>query len=82
MVYDKEKSNLNYSEIVYPIFDVTKGQDGDFTIKFDKKNLEGGNKYLCNLQIYVDNVKLENSDIPLNIELKSKKSERKKILFF
>jgi hypothetical protein len=73
LVYDKEKSNLNYSEIVYPIFDVTKGQDGDFTIKFDKKNLEGGNKYLCNLQIYVDNVKLENSDIPLNIELKSKK---------
>ena len=69
LVYDTEKSNLNYSKIDYPNYDIAKGQEGDFLIVFDRKDLKVGNKYLCNLQIFVDKVKLENSDIPLNIQI-------------
>ena len=70
LVCDEENSNLKFSEIEYPIFDILKGQDGDFVIKFNKDDLKQGNKYICNLSLYIEDKKMENSDITLNIKVK------------
>ena len=70
LVCDEENSNLKFSEIEYPIFDILKGQDGDIVIKFNKDDLKQGNKYICNLSLYIEDKKMENSDITLNIKVK------------
>lgn len=70
LVCNEENSNLKFSEINYPIFDILKGQDGDFVIKFNKDDLKSGNKYICNLFLCVDGQKMDNSDITLNIKVK------------
>jgi len=70
LVCDEENSNLKFSQIEYPVFDILKGQDGDFIIKFNKDDLKSGNKYICNLFLCVDGQKMDNSDITLNIKVK------------
>ena len=70
LVCDEENSNLKFSEIVYPMFDILKGQDGDFIIKFNKDDLKSGNKYICKLFLKVEDQKMDDSDIPLNIKVK------------
>ena len=70
LVCDEESSNLKFSDIVYPEFDIAKGQDGDYVIKFNKDDLKQGNKYICNLSLYIEDKKMENSDITLNIKVK------------
>jgi len=70
LVCDEENSSLKFSDIVYPEFDIAKGQDGDYVIKFNKDDLKQGNKYICNLSLYIEDKKMENSDITLNIKVK------------
>lgn len=70
LVCDEESSNLKFSDIVYPEFDIAKGQDGDYVIKFNKDDLKQGNKYICKLSLYIDGQKMEKSDITLNIKVK------------
>ncbi len=70
LVCDEENSNLKFSEIEYPIFDILKGQDGDFVIKFNKDDFKKGNMYICNLLLYIEDQKMDNSDITLNIKVK------------
>ena len=66
---DQKETSLCYSNIVYPIYDIGPGEDGDFSINFDKKDIIAG-KYLCKLGIFVNGIKLEDSDLPLNIRVK------------
>ena len=70
LVCDEESSNLKFSDIVYPEFDIAKGQDGDYVIKFNKDDLKQGNKYICKLSLYIDGQKMDYSDITLNIKVK------------
>ena len=64
-----EKSDIKPKEIEYPVYDVEPGQDGDFTISFNKDDIKPG-KFKCYLQLYVDGVKMDDSDIELNIKAK------------
>jgi len=70
LVYDEEYSNLKYAEIKYPNYDIDKGQNGDFIIRFNKDDVKPGYKYVCNLVLYIDNKKMDNSYITLNIRYK------------
>lgn len=64
-----EKSDIKPKEIEYPVYDVEPGQDGDFTISFNKDDIKPG-KFKCYLQLYVNGVKMDDSDIELNIKAK------------
>ena len=67
---DEEKSTLKPLKYEYPIFEIGKGQDGDFIIVFNKDDIKPG-KYFCKLSLYVKGVKLEDdADIELNIKAK------------
>ena len=70
LVYDEEYSNLKYAEIKYPNYDIDKGQNGDFIIRFNKDDVKPGYKYVCNLVLYIENKKMDNSYITLNIRYK------------
>jgi hypothetical protein len=70
---DEEKSNIKYKEVIYPPYEIGKGQEGDFVVKFDEKDLKHGVQYLCFLQLFIGDKKVNDSDIPLNIKVKSKK---------
>ena len=69
LLCDKDNSDVNYSNIIYPFFDVDKGQDGEFHIIFDKKNFKPKDKKVCTLRVEVDNHQLEKPifQIRLNI---------------
>ena len=64
-----EKSDIKPKEIEYPIYDIEPGQDGDFTISFNKDDIKPG-KFKCYLQLYVNGAKMDDSDIELNIKAK------------
>ena len=64
-----EKSDIKPKEIEYPIYDIEPGQDGDFTISFNKDDIKPG-KFKCYLQLYVNGAKMDDSDIELNIKVK------------
>ena len=70
---DEEKSTIKYKEVIYPPYEIGNGQEGDFVVKFDEKDLKQGAKYLCFLQLFIGDKKVDDSDIPLNIRIKSKK---------
>ena len=64
-----EKSDIKPKEIEYPIYDIEPGQDGDFTISFNKDDIKP-RKFKCYLQLYVNGAKMDDSDIELNIKAK------------
>jgi hypothetical protein len=64
-----EKSDIKPKDIEYPMYDIEPGQDGDFTISFNKDDIKPG-KFKCYLQLYVNGVKMDDSDIELNIKAK------------
>ena len=66
---DEENSNLKPLSFDEPPYEIEKQQDGDFKVYFNKDDIKPG-KYICNLNLYVNGVKLEDSDIELNIRAK------------
>ena len=73
LVCNEKESTIKYKEVIYPGYEIGKGQEGDFVIKFDEKDLKHGAHYLCFLQLFIGDKKVNDSDIPLNIKVKSKK---------
>lgn len=68
LVCDVENSTLQPCEINYPPYDIAKGEDGDFTIKF-RDDIEVG-RYKCILYLHVNGFKKDDSKIELNIKVR------------
>ena len=66
---DEENSSLKPSGYDYPKYDIEKTQEGDFLIYFNNNDIKEG-KYICKLNLYVNGVKIEDSDIELNIKVR------------
>lgn len=65
---DEDGSTIKPCQIEYPFWDISKGQDGEFNVKFDK-DIERGN-HKCILYLYINGNKKEDSKIELNIKVK------------
>ena len=66
---DEENSNIKPAKYVYQDFDIGAKQDGDFQVYFNNDDIKPG-KYICKLNLYVNGVKVEDSDIEINIKAK------------
>ena len=66
---DENISTLKPSKYDYPPYEVEKKQEGDFVVYFKKDDIKIG-EYICKLNLYVNGVKLDNSDIELKIRVK------------
>ena len=69
LICNENVSTIKFSKIKYFKYDIEKGQDGDFEIRFDKKDLIKGKKYKCYLQLFVNERKITDKDLELNIEI-------------
>ncbi len=65
---DEDGSTIKPCQIEYPFWNISKGQDGEFNVKFDK-DIEIGN-HKCILYLYINGNKKEDSKIELNIKVK------------
>ena len=69
LVYNEEKSHIRCKEIINCAYDIGKGQDGDFIVCFDGKDLKQGKKYKCCLQLYVNEKKVTDEDVIFKIRI-------------
>jgi hypothetical protein len=57
------------------LYDIEKGQDGDFILKFDPKDLIPGQKYECNLELFLRGEKIKDGYAELLIGGPKKKAK-------
>ena len=69
LVYNEEKSHIRCKEVINCAYDIGKGQDGDFIVCFDGKDLKPGKKYKCCLQLYVNEKKVTDEDAIFKIRI-------------
>ena len=69
LVYNEEKSHIRCKEVINCAYDIGKGQDGDFIVCFDGKDLKPGKKYKCCLQLYVNQKKVTDEDAIFKIRI-------------
>ena len=69
LVYNEEKSHIRCKEVINCGYDIGKGQDGDFIVCFDGKDLKPGKKYKCCLQLYVNEKKITDEDAIFKIRI-------------
>ena len=69
LVYNEEKSHIRCKEIINCLYDIGSGQDGDFIVCFDGKDLKQGKKYKCCLQLYVNEKKVTDEDVIFKIRI-------------
>ena len=67
LVYNEE--HIRCKEVINCAYDIGKGQDGDFIVCFDGKDLKPGKKYKCCLQLYVNEKKVTDEDAIFKIRI-------------
>ena len=69
LLCNEKDSTIKCSKIKNFQYDIEKGQDGDFEVRFSHKEMIKGNSYKCYLQLYVGEKKITDNDVELNIEI-------------
>ena len=69
LVYNEEKSHIKCKDISNCEYDVGCGQDCDFLISFDEKDLKPGKKYKCCLSLYANGKKITEEDVVFKIRM-------------
>ena len=57
------------------VYDIEKGQDGEFILEFDPKDLIPGKKYQCNLELFLRGEKINDGYAELLIRVSKKKNK-------
>jgi hypothetical protein len=57
------------------LYDIEKGQDGEFILEFDPKDLIPGKKYQCNLELFLRGEKINDGYAELLIRVSKKKNK-------
>ena len=72
LVYNDEKSQIRSKTIVNCMYEIDKGQDGDFVVCFDEKEiklLKSAKKYKCYMNLYLNENKITNEDIIFKVKV-------------
>lgn len=69
LVCNEKDSTIKCTNIVNFEYAIGKNQDGDFTVKFSKKDMIKGKKYKCYIDLYANGKKITDNSVRLKIEI-------------